>query len=187
MRRRDFLTLAGAATASATPLWPLAAQAQYTTEARYRRAFDKMKSGYVKIHNPSERARIAYVSYLVALRQQAIDAKTEVWKTINDEIKAHPAPANSDGKALAALLAGKWTSPQHDYLNRADGTWTMLPDDPGTTHGETTHGTWRIEGNQFYSTAVDPPKTTKGTIVLLTKRDFVFFDDKDIYYETRMK
>jgi hypothetical protein len=41
-------------------------------------------------------------------------------------------------------LVGKWSSPRHDYLYPSDGSWTMLPADEGTTHG-----TWRIERNQF--------------------------------------
>jgi len=49
----------------------------------------------------------------------------------------------SDSKALSARLVGKWESPRHDYLYRADGTWTMLPVEP-----DIAHGTWRIEGNQ---------------------------------------
>jgi len=57
-------------------------------------------------------------------------------------------------------------SPRHDYLYRADGTWTMLPADP-----DTTHGTWRIDGNQYFDTAAtDPPQTSQYTIILISSR-----------------
>jgi hypothetical protein len=61
--------------------------------------------------------------------------------------------------------------------------WTMLPVDP-----DTTHGTWRIEGNQYlYTAATDPPETTQYTIILISKRDFVFTNQEIVFYETRLK
>ena len=59
----------------------------------------------------------------------------------------------------------------------------MLPADP-----DTTHGTWRIEGNQFFDTAAtDPPEPTQYIIILITKRDFVFTDQERVFYEKRLK
>ncbi len=89
--------------------------------------------------------------------------------------------------ALSALFVGQWSSPRHDYLYRADGTWVMLPADP-----DSTHGTWRIAGNQYFdTTAVDPAVERQYTIILISKRDFVFSEkDKDglyVFYETRLK
>jgi hypothetical protein len=73
--------------------------------------------------------------------------------------------------------------PPHDYLFRIDGTWTMLPADENTTHGR-----WRIEGNQYFNTvATEPPETTQYTIILITKKDFVFTDQTDVFYERRLK
>src|SRR5262249_7300918 len=107
--------------------------------------------------------------------------KTDAWQAIDAEIKQHPAPA--DAKALSQRLVGEWQSPRHEYLYRADGTWTMLPEDP-----QTTHGTWRIEGNQYINTAAtDPANTIQYTIILITKRDFVFTDGEIVFYETRLK
>jgi hypothetical protein len=98
-------------------------------------------------------------------------------------IKQHAAPRESDSKAFSKLLVGKWESPRHDYLYRADGTWTMLPAAP-----DITHGTWRIEGNQFFDTAsLAPGETDQYTIILITKRDFVFTDQEVVFYETRLK
>jgi hypothetical protein len=54
------------------------------------------------------------------------------------------------------------------------------------------HGTWRIESNQYFATAqysdtttTDPIDTSQSTIVLITKDDFVFMDQTNIFYETR--
>jgi len=59
----------------------------------------------------------------------------------------------------------------------------MTPVEP-----DITHGTWRIEGNQYFSTfAADPSQTTQYTIVLITKTDFVTMDDTHVFYETRLK
>ena len=102
----------------------------------------------------------------VRLREQATRLKSETWQAIDAEIKEHPAPKDSDSKALSRLILGKWESPRHDYLYRADGTWTMLPADP-----DTTHGTWRIDGNQYFDTAAtDPPQTSQYTIILISSR-----------------
>ena len=102
---------------------------------------------------------------------------------VDAEIKQHPAPKDSDSKAFTALRVGQWESPRHDYLYRADGTWTMLPAEP-----DITHGTWRIDGNQYFETAAtDPPLASQYTIILISKRDFVFTDNDVVFYETRSK
>jgi hypothetical protein len=109
------------------------------------------------------------------------DKAGDVIRPRDAEIKQHPAP--NDGKALSMLLVGKWESPRHDHLYRADGTWTMLPVEP-----DITHGTWRIEGNQYFDTAaIEPPQTSQYTIILISKRDFVFTDQEIVFYETRLK
>jgi hypothetical protein len=57
----------------------------------------------------------------------------------------------------------------------------MVPIEP-----DITNGTWRIEGNQYFSTAAtDPPLKTQYTVILISKKDFVFMDDTYVFYETR--
>jgi len=59
----------------------------------------------------------------------------------------------------------------------------MIPVEP-----DITHGTWRIQGNQYFDTAAtDPPETRQYTIILITKQDFVFTDQEVVFYEKRLK
>ena len=177
MKRREFIGLIGGA-AIARPGVGCAQQPHPTGLAS---ALAKAKRDYEKISRPSEAARSDYITRLVRMRDKAARLKTNDWRAIDTEIKRHPAPSNSDTKTLSSRLVGEWSSPRHDYLYRADGTWTMLPIEENITHG-----TWRIEGNQYSSTAAtEPPETTQYTIILITKKDFVFTDQTNVFYEIR--
>ncbi len=143
MKRRDFISAVGAVVA-----WPFAARARQQERSQNAGGLEEAKHRFDKISQPSEAARSDYVTRLVRIREEMARQKNDEWKAIDNEIGEHPAPKDSDAKVLSRRLVGKWSSPRHDYLYRRDGSWTMLPADEGTTHG-----TWRIEGNQFFTTA----------------------------------
>jgi len=49
-------------------------------------------------------------------------------------------------------------------------------------------GVGTLKVNQYFDTvATDPPETSQYTIILITKKDFVFTDQTDVFYETRLK
>jgi hypothetical protein len=169
---------------AAVVAWPIGALAKQSAHTRYTDALNTAKHAYERNPHPTEAARVAYLTELVRLREKAARGNDHSWEPIDAEIKRHPAPANSDSAALTSLRVGDWQSPRHDYRYLADGTWTMLPVDDNTTNG-----TWRIEGNQDFEIAnIMPDKDDPLTIILATKKDFVFADkDGDIFYETRLK
>jgi hypothetical protein len=138
---------------------------------------DKAKTEYAK-GPQTEAARISYVTKLIRMRARFAQANNEQWKAVEAEIMRHPAPA--DSAELSTFLIGEWASPRHEYVFRSDGTWSMLPAEP-----DATHGTWRIEGNQYFDKGPGG-QTTKYTILLLTVNDFVFTDREVVFYETRM-
>jgi hypothetical protein len=178
MNRRGVICLIGGLAA-----WPLVARAHHDPGARYAQTLSEMQRAYGKIAHPGEAARAAYIIRLIRLREKAARVKSDAWQAIDAEIKRHPAPVDSDSAALSSLRVGEWESPRHEYLYRADGTWTMTPVEP-----DATRGTWRIEGNRYFETvATEPPRSFQYTIILITKYDFVFTDGEIVFYEIRLK
>jgi len=138
----------------------------------------------------NETARIEYVTaiarivdkYIEEYRENGDRSHSDDLQAAYAEMKLHPAPGNSDSHTLSALRVGKWSSPRHDYIFKKDGTWSMLPIEELTTHGK-----WRIEGNQYYEEYGMPSATApRYTIILLSSRYFVFADKEVVFFESRM-
>ena len=149
-----------------------AAEPQELVDAR--RKFDSLRQ-------PTEADRVGYITQLVRLRESLTRQDADKMLAIDKEIMRHPMPTSSNSQELAKLIAGKWTSPRHQYLYRADGTWTMLPE---FIDGEkTTHGVWHVEGNRFSQGQSDADASPE-TIILLTATDFVW-STQGVYYMRR--
>jgi hypothetical protein len=129
----------------------------------------------------TEQDRQNYLVKLARLRDRlARSLNVEECLAVDTEIRRHPAPDDTEG--YTQLIVGEWSSPRHAYLYRADGTWSMLPEEEGTTRGR-----WRIAGNQFSSNAdTEPSGSGAYTILLLTKDDFIFTDGDAVFYEERI-
>jgi hypothetical protein len=137
---------------------------------------------FEKISNPSESDRENYILKLAVLRKKIAQNRSgDDWQIVDAEIRRHPAPKNSDSKALSNMLCGEWASPRHDYVFKKDGTWSMLPEEPDITHGK-----WHIEGNQYFDTGKGASGGKPYTIILLNKNDFIFTDGEAVFYETRI-
>ena len=96
---------------------PFDAQAQQVDRSRRVSALEEAKRTFEKIYLPSEAERSDYITRL----RKSCRRETDEWQTIDAEIKRHPAADDSDSKILSGRLVGKWASPRHDYLYRADG------------------------------------------------------------------
>jgi hypothetical protein len=125
--------------------------------------FDAAKAEYEQSSPRDEAARARYVTRLAQLVDQRVQA---YWKTgerdaeytslaenMNAELKNNPLPKDSDSKRLTQLLIGKWQSPRHTYLFKANGKYGM-EDGPMDT-------SWKLSGNQLIE------GTSRGTIILL--------------------
>lgn len=143
--------------------------------------FAEAKKEFSELPNATEADRQSYITELAKLREAlAKKADREVCFKVDAEIRRHPASENTE--AYTKLRAGKWSSPRHEYTYRADGTWSMLPEEEGITRGR-----WRIEGNRFMSSAdIEPGDIRTYTILLLTKDNFIFTDGKTVFYEERI-
>ncbi len=111
--------------------------------------------------------KIAY-RYMDIEKGSAWDFLEPGWEALNGEIIRYPAPKDSDSKALSKLLVGKWRSPRHDYIYRANGTTSMI--------GGGSSGHWTIEGNQ----------EDGATIILLNAEYYVTASNGGVYFEKRI-
>ena len=118
------------------------------TQAAEKQEFEAAKAEYQQANSGDEAARLRYVTKLAEIRDRQIrhywataDTDFDSATAVNEELKKHPAPANSDSKKLSQLLVGKWESPRRTYVYRANGKC-------GTEDGPIS-GNWRIQGNRL--------------------------------------
>jgi hypothetical protein len=137
---------------------------------------------FESLQHPTEADRVRYITRLVRLRESFTRRDAEKMFAVDKEVIRHPMPALADPRELAKKIAGKWTSPRHQYLYRADGTWTMLPE--FIDGQKSTHGIWHVEGNQF-SQGQSEADAERETIILLTSTDFVWSTKAVPYYMRR--
>jgi hypothetical protein len=145
----------------------------------------ELRQRFHALQHRSEADRVRYITALVRLRESFTRADSEKMKAIDAEVINYPIPEDVDSAALRERIVGDWTSPRHQYVYRADGTWTMRPE---FIDGEkTTHGVWHIEGNKFFQHAtVQSPETEQGeTIIIVTDTDFVWSTRVAPYYMRR--
>jgi hypothetical protein len=128
----------------------------------------------------NETARLAYViklaeiaDHLVSHYRQSGERNDELMAAINSELQKHPAPKSADSKKLKQLLVGKWESPRHTYVFRANGKYG-IEDGPVS-------GSWRIQGNQLIE------DDSRGTIILLNRDYFIYTDGKMVFFHSRQK
>jgi hypothetical protein len=128
-----------------------------------------------------EALREKFVMDLAALRWTLAVQDNEGWQDVDSELRRHPAPPNTDAFLKARL--GKWLSPRHDYLYRADGTWVM---DPDAGDADSTHGTWSIKGNQYFESVERLAEAGRAyTIILLDAGNFIYAQGNTTFYEKR--
>jgi hypothetical protein len=75
---------------------------------------------------------------------------------------------------ITKLMVGKWATPRHDYIYRANGTWQMLPIDR-----DTPHGSWRIENHQLIQAGAG--HSDASAFLLVTKNYLVLKNDQGTY------
>jgi hypothetical protein len=144
----------------------------------------ELRQRFEAIQHPSEPDRVRYITALVRLRESLTRADADKMRAIDAEIIKHPMPSEVDSAALRKRIVGRWRSPRHSYLYRADGTWTLKDGNGNTT---APRGVWHIEGNKFLHRRLDePPEAETGeTIIILTDTDFVSGTHIAPYYMRR--
>jgi hypothetical protein len=130
-----------------------------------------------------EAARVRYVTKLAGIRAQLtpkilhnsdVNAKAAYAgqaAAVDRELGKHPAPGNTDSKALSQLLVGKWQSPRHVYVFRADGTYGMADTEQ--------RDKWRIDGNEYID------DVSRGPIILLDQNHFIYGSGQGVIIYTR--
>lgn len=146
-----------------------------------RRQFETAKQEYEQAVPPgNEAARLTYVTKLAQIADRLVSEyrqsgqrNDELMGAINSELQKHPAPKDIDSKKLRQLLVGKWESPRHTYVFRANGKW-------GNEDGPVSSN-WHIKGNQLIEDG------SRGTIILLNSDYFIYSEGDSAFFHSRVR
>ena len=152
---------------------------QVPTEAADKQDFEAAKQEYEQSSH-DEAARVTYATKLAQIADRLVSEyrrsgqrNDELMGAINLELQKHPAPKDIDSRKLRQLLVGKWESPRHTYVYRANGKC-------GTEDGPIS-GNWRIQGNQLIQGDLSGP------IILLNQDYFIYSSRGSVFFHSRVK
>lgn len=150
-----------------------------STQAADKQELEAAKQQFVQSSH-DEAARVPYVTKLAEIANRLVSEyrrsgqrNDELMSSINSELQKHPAPKEIDSKKLSQLLAGKWESPRHTYVYRANGKC-------GTEDGPIS-GNWRIQNNQLIQGELSGP------IILLNQDYFIYSSRGSVFFHSRVK
>src|SRR2546423_4703914 len=143
-----------------------------------RREFEATKAEYEQSSH-DEAARLTYVTKLAQIADRLVSEyrgsgqrHDELMGAINSELQKHSAPKDIDSKKLRQLLVGRWESPRHTYVYRANGKC-------GSEDGPI-NSNWRIEGNQLLQGDLSGP------IILLNQDYFIYSSRGSVFFHSRV-
>jgi len=150
-----------------------------STEAAEKQDFEAATQEYEQSSH-GEAARVTYVTKLAQIADRLVSdyrqsgqRHDELMTAINSELQKHPAPKDIDSKKLRQLLVGKWESPRHTYVFRANGKCG--------TEGGAIDGNWRIQGSQLIQGDLSGP------IILLNQDYFIYSSRGSVFFHSRVK
>jgi hypothetical protein len=150
-----------------------------STQAAEKQDFEAAKQQFEQ-SSRDEAARVTYVTKLAQIADRLVSEyrqsgqrNDELMGAINSELQKHPAPKDIDSKKLRQLLVGKWESPRHTYVYRANGKCG--------TEGGAIDGNWRIQGNQLIQGDLSGP------IILLNQDYFIYSSRGSVFFHSRVK
>lgn len=154
-----------------------------STQATEKQDFEAVKQEYEQsLHD--EAARVTYVTKLAQIADRLVSdyrqsgqRHDELMTAINSELQKHPAPKDIDSKKLSQLLVGRWESPRHTYVYRANGKWGN-EDGPVDT-------SWRVQGNQIVWG--EGKKASRSTIILLNSEYLIYSEKDAVLFHLRVK
>ena len=153
--------------------------AEVSAVAAEKQDFEAAKQQFEQ-RSHDEAARVTYVTKLAQIADRLVteyrgsgQRNDELMGAINSELQKHPAPKNIDSKKLRQLLVGKWESPRHTYVFRANGKCG--------TEGGAIDGNWRIQGSQLIQGDLSGP------IILLNQDYFIYSSRGSVFFHSRVK